>query len=177
MSRDTVHPDTQPPPPRPRDVRRLAMQTLYTIDATNLTDEPALREALDEPFDDGDAAPPESAKEPAIELAAAAWSRHAAADAAVAELAPDWPTHRQPPVDRAILRLAYHELAVGLTPPRVVINEAIELAKQFSNEHAPPFINGVLDKLAKRLAQHPESRDAATHPVTSDDWLKDALQP
>ncbi len=159
-----------------RELRKLAMQTLYLIDVTNNTDAELLFEALDEPVDENEEAPPIESRAPAIELALAAWSQHTTADQRIAQLAPDWPTHRQPPVDRAILRLAYHELATGRNNPRIVINEAVELAKRFSNEHAPPFINGVLDKLAKQLAKHPEQRDAATHKMTTDDWLDDALQ-
>ncbi len=72
---------------------------------------------------------------------------HDEADHTVAELAPDWPTYRQPVVDRNILRLAYYEMIPGTTPPKVAINEAIELAKEFSTEKSPLFVNGVLDKI------------------------------
>ncbi len=163
-----------PRKPHPRDVRRLAMQAMYIIDATKQTAVPALREALDEPFDDGDPAVPDEPKAPAIELALAAWAQHAQADAQIEKLAPDWPTHRQPPVDRAILRLAWFELATQRNAPAIVINEAVELAKQFSDERAPAFINGVLDRLAKRLAA---DAPAATAPTTEEAWLDDANQP
>lgn len=56
------------------------------------------------------------------------------------------------PVERAILRLATYELKECLeTPYRVIINEALELAKIFSPEEAYKFINGTLDKLAREL--------------------------
>ncbi len=84
-------------------------------------------------------------------LASAAWADHAQADAIVVELAPDWPTPRQPPVDRAILRLAFHEMVSGHAPPGVVIDEALELAHAFCAEESPPFINGILDAIRKRL--------------------------
>jgi N utilization substance protein B len=73
------------------------------------------------------------------------------ADALVRELAPNWPTHRQPAVDRAILRLVYAELKLGRTDAPLIINEAVELAKRFSTEHSPGFINGVADNMRKRL--------------------------
>jgi transcription antitermination factor NusB len=52
------------------------------------------------------------------------------------------------PVDRAILRLATHELLNTATPPKVVINEAIELAKRFGTTDSKRFVNGILDKIA-----------------------------
>jgi N utilization substance protein B len=82
-------------------------------------------------------------------LALQAWTRREEADAAVAAISSDWPTYRQPVIDRSILRLAYFEMAEGGTPPKVAINEAVELAKEFSTEKSPLFINGVLDKIYK----------------------------
>jgi N utilization substance protein B len=139
-----------------RDIRKLAMQILYQIDLRGPEDLAAIEQGLQNTTDS-----PEMCKQ-GMELAAAAWETHAQADALVQELAPNWPTHRQPPVDRAILRLAHYEMTSGRTPPKVAINEAIELAKQFSSEHAPAFVNGVLDKAAKRLL----SPDRSTHPAT-----------
>jgi Transcription termination factor len=54
-------------------------------------------------------------------------------------------------VDRALLRLAHYEMTSGRTPPRVVVNETVELAKHFSTEKAPAFINALLDKVMKRI--------------------------
>jgi N utilization substance protein B len=54
-------------------------------------------------------------------------------------------------VDRSILRLAVWELTSGQTPPKVVIDEAIELAKSFSTEQSPAFVNGVLDAVLKEV--------------------------
>jgi N utilization substance protein B len=54
-----------------------------------------------------------------------------------------------PAVDRAILRLGIWELANTPTPPAVVIDEAIELAREFSTSDSPKFVNGVLDKVLK----------------------------
>ena len=83
------------------------------------------------------------------ELAVNAWAIHAEADATVAALTPEWPTYRQPVVDRCILRLAFYEFTHGGTPPKVAINEAIELAREFSTEKSPLFVNAVLDKIYK----------------------------
>lgn len=54
------------------------------------------------------------------------------------------------PVDRAILRLATHEILTAKTPPNVAINEAIELAKRFGTTDSGRFVNGVLDRIAKQ---------------------------
>ncbi len=129
-----------------RDVRRLAMQILYQLDLRGPDDHELVREGLREGPDDAEL------QEEAFHLAQAAWAPRAQADAMTTELAPDWPTHRQPPVDRAVLRLAYYEIASGHAPAKVVINEAVELAKTFGSEQSPAFINGVLDKVAKRLS-------------------------
>ena len=118
-----------------------------------------------------------SIREPAFALASDAWGARIEADRLVRELAPAWPTHRQPPVDRAILRLAYHEMVSGHAPAKVAINEAIELAKTFSGEASPAFINGVLDKIAKRIGPvKPQSQASAPDIAQGDDWLADALE-
>jgi transcription antitermination protein NusB len=72
-------------------------------------------------------------------------------DALVAEQAKNWRLERMAVVDRAILRLAACELRSGKTPPKVVLDEAIELAKTFSSESSASFVNGVLDGLLKAL--------------------------
>lgn len=141
------------------------MQILYQIDVRGQDDRPAILESLADGPDN-----PAIAAE-AYDLACAAWQSHVDADAAFAELAPNWPTYRQPPVDRAILRLAYHELTTGRAPLKVVINEAVELAKSFSTEQSPVFVNGVLDKAARRLNLPPTAAGAGEET----NWLDDAL--
>lgn len=135
------------------------MQVLYQIDLRGEADRDAIRESLDEGPDDAAIAAE------AFDLAWAAWDGRAAADAAVSILAEDWPTHRQPPVDRAILRLAHHEIAADRVPAKIAINEAVELAKTYGGEHSPAFINGVLDKLVRGDSTAPAGTPA---PVQSD---------
>ena len=62
-----------------------------------------------------------------------------------------WRIERMPAVDRNILRMAIFEMMQGETPPAVVIDEAIELARKFSGEGSAPFINGVLDSVRKEI--------------------------
>lgn len=81
----------------------------------------------------------------------AAYANRTAADEEFARLAPDWPPHRQAAVDRAILRLAHFEMTVVGEQPRIVVNEAVELAKHYSTEKSPAFINALLDRVLHRL--------------------------
>lgn len=59
--------------------------------------------------------------------------------------APQWPIEKISKIDLAILRMAVYELAIEKKePPKVIIDEAVEIAKEFGNESSPKFINGVL---------------------------------
>ncbi|MFH1373170.1 MAG: transcription antitermination factor NusB [bacterium] len=73
------------------------------------------------------------------------------ADQQLAGLAEHWDVERMAAIDRAILRLALVELEhVPDTPMKVVLNEAIELARKFSTSKSPGFVNGILDAWVKR---------------------------
>ena len=73
-----------------------------------------------------------------------------AIDATLAGVVDNFSPERIDPVDRAILRLATHEILHAGTPPKVAINEAIELAKRFGTVDSKRFVNGVLDSVAKQ---------------------------
>ncbi len=89
----------------------------------------------------------------ARELARETWRFRARTDACLKEQVPDWAVSRMPPVDRNILRLGLYELLEQpQTPPPVVINEAVELARRFGGTDSPAFVNGVLDGLRRRLS-------------------------
>jgi transcription antitermination protein NusB len=88
----------------------------------------------------------------ADELFEGAVKQAGAADAVVGKLAENWKLERLAAVDRSILRLAIYELRIGVVPPKVVIDEALELAKKFSSAEAPAFLNGILDAAFKSLA-------------------------
>ncbi len=155
------------------------MQLLYQVDLRGEADFPAMGESL-ALFDDGPDSP--ETRRDGLALAQRAWHDHLAADTLATELAPAWPTHRQPPVDRALLRLAYHELVSGYAPVKVAINEAIELAKEYGSQQSPAFVNGVLDKMAKTLASQGLIPTSASNPSSlatavnhGDPWLTDAL--
>ncbi len=65
------------------------------------------------------------------------------------KLSENWRLDRLAAVDRNILRLAIYELRTATAPPKVVIDEALELAKKFSSAEAPGFLNGILDAALK----------------------------
>lgn len=70
-------------------------------------------------------------------------------DGEIARAATNWSVKRMPVIDRNILRIGVYELLFqSATPAKVVINEAIEIAKEFAADETPQFINGVLDKVA-----------------------------
>jgi transcription antitermination protein NusB len=126
-----------------RDVRRCALQAMYQFDCGRADSPEQVRQSLEESPGD------EPARDAGFALASLAWEYRDEADRAVAQLTPEWPIHRQPVVDRTLLRLAYYEMMHGGVPGKVVINEAVELAKEFSTDKSPAFINGVLDRMFK----------------------------
>ncbi|MET8555092.1 transcription antitermination factor NusB [Streptomyces sp. NPDC004959] len=68
-------------------------------------------------------------------------------DEVIAKYSVDWPLDRMPVVDRNIVRLGAHELVwVDGTPDAVVMDEAVELAKEFSTDESPAFVNGLLGR-------------------------------
>lgn len=75
----------------------------------------------------------------------------AESDAALAPLLEGWTIERLPTIDRLLLRMSAFELAHRATPPAVVINEAVELAKKFSTDESPRFVNGVLEAFRKQI--------------------------
>lgn len=77
----------------------------------------------------------------------------------------NWRPERMPAVDRNLLRLALYELLHHPeTPPAVVINEALEIARRFSGEDAVEFVNGVLDGVRKSLPANPAPLEPAAAP-------------
>lgn len=82
-------------------------------------------------------------------------------DERISVSAPQWPIDKLNRIDLSILRLATYELTNTDTPPKVIIDEAVELAKEFGGESSPSFVNGVLGDILKRieLAKEPEQTD------------------
>ena len=74
-------------------------------------------------------------------------------DALIVQHAQNWRLERMAIIDRAVLRLAIYELRSKETPSKVVLNEAVDLAKKFSSEDAGAFVNGILDAVNKTLVE------------------------
>ncbi len=119
------------------------MQLLFAWDATGKDDAIAAQQILADGSDDD-----ETRRESLI-MAQGTWTQRTMIDPRVERLAPQWPPRRQPGVDRNLLRLAVWELTNLPTPPKVVIDEAIELSKEYSTEQSAAFLNGVLDAILK----------------------------
>ena len=80
------------------------------------------------------------------------WENLKQCDKLIAASTIKWQFTRLSPVDKSILRLAVYQLKFCCDiPPKVVINEAIELAKKFSTDKSPAFVNGVLDAVLKKM--------------------------
>jgi transcription antitermination protein NusB len=122
-----------------RKTRELAMQILFLWENHGENAAESARQVVTDGTQD------QTIRDRATEMANGAWSARQTTDQWLERLAPQWPPRRQPGVDRSILRLAVWEMTSADTPPKVVIDEAIELAKEFSTEQSPGFINGVLD--------------------------------
>ena len=79
-------------------------------------------------------------------------------------IAPDWPIEQIARVDRSILRIGVYELLhqSDIVPPKVVINEAVELAKAFGSDNSSKFVNGVLGTAYRTLIEGAENASSTT---------------
>lgn len=84
-------------------------------------------------------------------------------DGIIQPIAPEWPIEQIARVDRTILRMAVYELmsAADVVPPKVAINEAVELAKAFGSDNSSKFVNGVLGTAYRQLVEG-NTTDAST---------------
>lgn len=81
-------------------------------------------------------------------------------DKTIVSSAPEWPIEQINRVDLAILRLAVYELLVeGKTPPKVAIDEAVELAKTFGSSASPAFVNGALGTVLRKKESAEKGKD------------------
>jgi transcription antitermination factor NusB len=126
--------------------RELAMQGLYQLDIQGSDLLPRLAEF----FMEND--PNLSVRKLALEWTKGTWENLAVCDELIAASTIKWQLSRLSTVDKSILRLAVYQLKFCPDiPPRVVINEAIELAKKFSTDKSSAFVNGVLDAVLKKI--------------------------
>ncbi len=83
-------------------------------------------------------------------------------DRSLESISENWRLSRMSATDRNILRLAAYEMMFGDTPPRVAINEAIELAKRYGDQNSPKYVNGVLDRLWQNDSQKNPDANASS---------------
>lgn len=83
------------------------------------------------------------------ELAKKVLDRQTEIDQLIVKAAPTWPIAQVNKTDLVVLRLAIYEILAGQEPIKVIIDEAVELAKEFGSESSGPFVNGVLGKIVE----------------------------
>lgn len=125
-----------------RRARAAVLQALYAVDFTQEEIDKNLEAILEEhPL-------AEITEEFAWALASGITTQRLYIDDVVRELAPEWPITQIAVIDRNVLRIAVYELLfTPEIPPKVAINEAVELAKLFGGDSSPRFVNGVLGSL------------------------------
>lgn len=134
--------------------RALALQVLYEVDMTNHLPGDVLAQRLeDEHAQDDERESNLPLNQERIEFARqiifGVYPLSKKLDDVIAEYAPEWPFDQISSIDRNILRIAVWEFSIsGITPVKVAINEAVELAKLYGSDTAPRFVNGVLGSLA-----------------------------
>ena len=126
--------------------RELTMQALYQLDVQG----PDLFQTLDRFFTEADE--DDFVRKLASDWTKGTWENLEQCDEPIIVSTIKWQFTRLSPVDKSILRLSVYQLKFCPDiPPKVVINEAIELAKKFSTDKSPAFVNGVLDAILKKL--------------------------
>ncbi len=134
--------------------RQRALQVLYQWDMNKGPVEDAISSFYGTlSGEDGE---PETGQDEFMEELAKGTSRMAPhIDQQIAAKSENWKLERMPIVDRNILRMAIYEMSRRDTPPAVIIDEALELARKFSGEESVSFINGVLDAVHKKSETDP----------------------
>ena len=133
--------------------RAVAMQALYELDATVHPLEEVLRRRLEADQT------PEASAEYASFLIQGVMTDRADVDALLQAAAPAWPLDQMSRVDKSILRLAIFELLREKDlSPKIVINEAVELAKRFGHDSSPKFVNGVLGSIERNQREQNHTR-------------------
>lgn len=135
---------------RRHKAREVVLKMLYQRDLNVDVTPDTVREMIQQELRD------EDLSRFAWSLFAGVMESRAVLDQRIQEAAAHWTLNRMAPTDRNAIRLGAFELLYTDTPPRVVIDEALELAKRFGGAQSSSFVNGILDRLIP-----PEKRDAA----------------
>jgi N utilization substance protein B len=134
---------------RRRKARELALQLLYELDLRN---DAELDQTIAE-FWQRQPAPEEDVREFAERLVRGTKAHQSKIDELIGRFAERWDLDRMAVVDRNVLRAGIFELLWSPeVPPKVAINEALDIAKKFSTEESTRFINGLLDRVRRELS-------------------------
>ncbi len=137
-----------------RKAREVALQVLFQIDVSKVD----VHEAIELFWNNFEA--PESVRGFSTQLIEGARERLKEIDEFIKSCSDNWSLTRMSSVDRNILRLAVYELVYCKDiPPKVTINEAIDLGKFYGSENSGSFINGILDALYTKLRQEDEDKN------------------
>ena len=137
--------DSRPPTTR-RQSRIIALQVLYETDVAPRDTNAVLERRI------GEDSVPVAVAGFARDLVNGVLENREEIDKIVARFAPSWPVHQMAVVDRNILRMAIFEMMMGgETPPKVAINEAVDLAKAFGSDSSSKFVNGVLGSVMETV--------------------------
>ena len=128
--------------------RSRALQALYAWDVRG---EEGLERVATQVWDDLAIGPEE--RKLASQIVGVVVRRASAIDALLGEVTTNWRLERLSVIDRCVLRVAAAELELGVTPPKVVIQEAVRLAERYGSAQSARFVNGVLDALARRTGR------------------------
>jgi N utilization substance protein B len=129
-----------------RKAREIALQVLYELDVLNIT----VNEAVWLFWNNFDA--PEESKKFSTLLIEGTWDKREEIDSLISSCSENWSLARMSRVDRNILRMAVYELLhCPDIPPKVTLNEAIDIAKLYGSENSGSFINGILDAVYLKL--------------------------
>lgn len=130
------------------DARKCVLQMLYLVDQNSEADVHWIRTSMQEELGDDT-------------LFGFAWSLFLgirenldAIDGRITAVANNWRVDRMAPTDRNVIRMGMHEIEQLGTPTAVVINESVELAREFGTENSSSFVNGILDKLSKNAGEN-----------------------
>lgn len=123
------------------DARRCVLQMLYLIDQNADADIHWIKENIETELQDS------KLHDFAWQLFTGIREQRPSIDEQITSVAQNWRIDRMSPTDRNILRMGIHEMQVVKTPPAVVLNESVELAREFGTENSASFVNGILDKL------------------------------
>ena len=137
-----------------RKAREVTLQVLYELDVQEID----VREAIERFWANFDA--PEETKQFSSFLIEGVWSKKEQIDELISGSSENWTMSRMSRVDKSILRMAVYELLFCRDiPPKVTLNEAIDLGKVYGSENSGAFINGILDALYGRLRNKDENQD------------------